>query len=49
MQVIKLDDRIIYRADAGKKVRFVNDKIKYSEIVVGYDNTREVEEVDANE
>ena len=49
MQIIKLEDRIIYRASKGKKVKFVNDKSKYSEIVVGYDDKREIEEVNANE
>ena len=49
MEIIKLEDRIIYRAAKGKKVKFVNDKSKYSEIVVGYDNEIEIVEVDANE
>lgn len=49
MQIIKLEDRVIYRASKGKKVKFVNEKSKYSEISVGYDDKREIKEVDANE
>ena len=49
MQIIKLEGRVIYRASKGKKVKFANDKSKYSEIVVGYDDKREIKEVDANE
>ena len=45
MEVIRLNDRIIYRAVNGKKVKFVNDESKYSEIVVDLDNKREIVEV----
>lgn len=34
MKVIELEERVIYRADKGKKVKFVNDDTLYSEIVV---------------
>jgi len=47
MQVIDLNDRKIYRASKGKKVKFVNDKSIYSEIVVNKDNEKKVVEVDA--
>lgn len=43
MQVIRLEDRIIYRASKGKKVKFVNDKISYSEIVVKQETDKIVE------
>ena len=45
MEIIKLEDRQIFRADKGKKVKFVNDESRYSEIVVDLDNKREIEEV----
>lgn len=45
MQVIKLEDRVIYRASKGKKVKFVNDKSSYSEIVVK-EETDKIVEVD---
>jgi len=45
MNKIVLDDRIIYRAAKGKKVKFVNDESRYSEIVVDLDNKREIVEV----
>ena len=47
MQVIRLEDRIIYRAKKGKKVKLVNDKSSYSEIVVKLDNKKQIVEVDA--
>lgn len=47
MQKIELEDRIIYRAKKGKKVKFVDDDRTYSEIVVKLEDEREVEEVDA--
>ena len=51
MQKIELEDRIIYRASKGKKVKFVDDESKYSEIVVDKSDerqmSREVEEVNA--
>ena len=46
MQIIELEDRKIYRAGKGKKVKFVNDESMFSEIVVNLDNEKEVEEVD---
>ena len=45
MTIIKLEDRQIFRAAKGKKVKFVNDESRYSEIVVDLDNKREIEEV----
>ena len=45
MTIIELEDRKIYRATKGKKVKFVNDESRYSEIVVNLDNKREIEEV----
>ena len=47
MQIIELEDRIIYRAAKGKKVKFVNTEGKYSEISVDKDDERQVVEVDA--
>ena len=43
------ENRKIYCADEGKKVRFVNDQILYSEISVKNTDTRKVEEVDPEE
>lgn len=48
MQTIELEDRTIYRAAKGKKVKFVDSEIKYSEIGVNKDDEREVEEVEAD-
>lgn len=45
MQKIELEDRIIYRAAKGKKVKFISQSEKYCEIVVKLDDKREVEEV----
>lgn len=45
MEIIELEDRKIYRPAKGKKVKFVNDESRYSEIVVDLDNKREIEEV----
>lgn len=45
MQTINLNDRTIYRASKGKKVKFTDDDRLYSEIVVDLDNNREIEEV----
>lgn len=45
MQVIKLEDRVIYRAAKGRKVKFRNKPELYSEIIVKLDDEREVEEV----
>ena len=38
MKVIELEDRTIYRADKGKKVKFANSDTKFSEIVVNKDH-----------
>ena len=47
MQIIELEDRKIYRAKKGKKVRFVNSNKLYSEIVVMNEETnKKVEEVE---
>ena len=43
------ENRKIYCADKGKRVRFVNDKTLYSEISVKNTDTRQVEEVDSEE
>ena len=45
MKTVKLKDKIIYRADEGKKVRFAAAETLYSEVSVGKDDTRKVEEV----
>ena len=45
MTVIELEDRKIYRADKGKKVKFVDNESKYVEIVVNLDDKRQIEEV----
>lgn len=45
MQKIELEDRIIYRAEKGKKVKFTSQSEKYCEIVVKLNDKREVEEV----
>ena len=45
MQVIELEDRKIYRAAKGKKVKFKADAELYSEIVVSLNDEREIEEV----
>lgn len=46
MKIITLEDRIIYRADKGKKVKFENNDRLYSEISVELDDTRKVVEVE---
>ena len=46
MTVVDLGDRIIYRADEDKKVKFVDSETLYSEICVKVNDTREVEEVE---
>jgi len=46
MKKIVLEDRIIYRADKGKKVKFENDNKLFSEISVNKDDNRKVGEVD---
>lgn len=46
MKTITLEDRVIYRAENGKKVKFLGDNKLYSEIVVNKDDKREVEEID---
>ena len=46
MEKIELEDRVIYRAAKGKKVKFVNNESKYSEIVIDRDDERKIVEVD---
>ena len=46
MNIIELEDRVIYRASKGKKVRFINSESRYSEIVVELDNKKQIVEVD---
>lgn len=46
MEKIEFEDRVIYRAKKGKKVKFVGDKSTYGEIVVQPNDARQVEEVD---
>lgn len=46
MKIITLEDRVIYRADKGKKVHFENNDRFYNEIVVDLDDEREVGEVE---
>ena len=43
MQKVNLNDRVIYRASKGKKVKFLNDKNSYSEIVVKHETDKIVE------
>lgn len=43
MEIIKLEDRIIYRAEKGKKVKLGNSKDTYCEIVVKKENDKIVE------
>lgn len=43
MEIIKLEDRVVYRAAKGKKVKFVNSENKYSEIAVKHETWRIVE------
>jgi len=45
MEIIELEDRKIYRAGKGKKVKFVDNESKYVEIVVNLDDKRQIEEV----
>ena len=45
MEIIELEERKIFRAAKGKKVKFVDDESRYSEIVVDLDNKREIVEV----
>ena len=45
MQQIELEDRLIYRASKGKKVKFKTQSEKYCEIVVKLNDKREIEEV----
>ena len=45
MQKIELEDRIIYRAAKGKKVKFVNSDEKFSEIVVRKNEKVDIVEV----
>ena len=48
MQIIELEDRTIYRAARGKKVKFVDSESKYSEISINKDEVgkRKIVEVD---
>ena len=46
MTPIVIGNRNIYRADEGKKVKFVGDDRLYSEISVPLNDDREVEEVE---
>lgn len=43
MEIIKLEGRIIYRASKGKKVKFIGNESKLSEIVVDRETNRIVE------
>lgn len=43
MKKIILEDRVIYRASKGKKVKFVGNNSKFSEIVVDRETNRIVE------
>lgn len=43
MEIIKLEDRVIYRAEKGKKVKFVDSEIKYGEIAVKHETDKIVE------
>ena len=45
MEVIKLEDRYCYRPSKGKKVKFINQESKYTEIVVKK-QTNKIVEVD---
>lgn len=47
MQKVELEDRNIYRAAKGKKVKFANEKHEYREIAVSKTDKREIVEVDA--
>lgn len=48
MKIIKLDNRIIYRADSGKKVKWVYSDTLYSEISTKKE-TNQIVEVEVNE
>lgn len=43
MEIIKLEDRVIYRASKGKKVKFINNESKFTEIVVKQETNKIVE------
>lgn len=43
MEIIELEDRIIYRASKGKKVKFINNESKFTEIVVKEKSNKIVE------
>ena len=43
MEIIKLENCVIYRAGHNKKVKFVNDESKFSEIVVKHETNKIVE------
>lgn len=48
MKIIELEDRTIYRASKGKKVKFVDSESRYSEIVINKEDEgkRKIVEVD---
>lgn len=45
MEVLELEGRRLYRPKKGCKVKFQNDHRTYSEIVVGLNDNRIVEEI----
>jgi len=45
MEIIKIGKKIIYRAEKGKKVKFIDRDELYSEIVVSKE-TEKIEEVE---
>lgn len=49
MNKLEFEDRVIYRAKKGFKVRFVNSNELYEEIVLTKNDTRQVEEVKVEE
>ena len=49
MVVIKLSDRVIYRAEVGKKVKHLGDNKLYSEIAVKEETDQIIEVVEGEE
>ena len=49
MQVIELKDRVIYRAEKGKKVKFTNNNSKFAEIVVSLDHKETIKIMEVDE
>ena len=43
MEIIKLEDRVIYRASKGKKVKFVGSESKFVEIATKKETNKIVE------